>query len=460
MTTREALRYELARREFWSFCLLYDKDFYTRRPFLEKVADAFQQIYEGKIKSLSVSMPPRAGKSYITTLFSAWFLGNRNKESIMRNTCTARLYNKFSYDARAVIRTDKYKLVFPNAELAEDRQDISGWSLKTSKQVAYFGGGVGGTIIGFGASGLAITDDLYKSIDDALSENTNDTVQRWKDSAHDSRCEKDCPKIDIGTRWSMNDVIGTNSEKGNYDLSVVVPALTSEGVSFCEDVKSTEEYIKIKNDIPEEIWDSEYMQQPAELKGVLFQQKDLKRFFKADLMEENEEKVMVNRIPEGVLAYIDVADEGDDSFAMPVGKLFNNKIFITDILFNNANIDVTLPQSIEMIKRVDANYVRVESNNQGSIVIKMMREELDGEKILPVHNSANKHTRVLLTYAFIKKHFYFLDKSEIEFNSDYYKFMKELFKYMKNGSSAHDDAPDSLSGLAVFCKSFFPHLFE
>ena len=88
---KKILFQELARRSFWDFCLYYDNEFFEKRPFMKEIADAFQDIEEGTIKSLSVSLPPRAGKSYITTLFCAWTLGRNPSESVMRNTCTATL---------------------------------------------------------------------------------------------------------------------------------------------------------------------------------------------------------------------------------------------------------------------------------------------------------------------------------------------------------------------------------
>ena len=63
------LRLELAKKDFWQFCLFYDREFFIEREFLKEVAEAFQNINDNKIKSLAVSMPPRAGKSYITSLF-------------------------------------------------------------------------------------------------------------------------------------------------------------------------------------------------------------------------------------------------------------------------------------------------------------------------------------------------------------------------------------------------------
>ena len=205
---KKALQVELCRREFWAFCLFIDTDFFTNRKFLQEIAEAFQDVEEGKIKSLSVSMPPRAGKSYITSLFCAWTLGRNPTDSVMRNTCTATLYIKFSYDVRTIVKSDKFKIVFPDVRLSDDKANLQGWNTNYSKQVGYFGAGVGGTIIGFGATKVAITDDLYRGLEDALSDTVNDRILQWKQSTHDSRFESGCARIDIGTRWSLKDVIG------------------------------------------------------------------------------------------------------------------------------------------------------------------------------------------------------------------------------------------------------------
>lgn len=224
LTVKEVIKIELCRRKFWNFCLHYDPEFFAQRPFLKEIADAFQEIADGTIKSLSVSLPPRAGKSYITSLFCAWIIGKFPRESVMRNTCTATLYQKFSYDVRAIFKSEKYQEIF-NARLSKDKSNLNGWNTDAAKMVSYFGAGVGGTIIGFGASKIAVTDDLYRGLEDALSDTINDRVKQWKEATHDSRFETGCARIDIGTRWTRNDVIGSNMEAGEYDKSVVVAAL-------------------------------------------------------------------------------------------------------------------------------------------------------------------------------------------------------------------------------------------
>ena len=110
------------------------------------------KIESGEINSLSVSLPPRGGKSYITSLFCAWALGRNPSESVMRNTCTATLFQKFSYDVRQIVKSEKFAMVFPHVELSSDKANLQGWNTNSSRQVGYFGAGVGGTIIGFGAT--------------------------------------------------------------------------------------------------------------------------------------------------------------------------------------------------------------------------------------------------------------------------------------------------------------------
>ena len=212
------LRKRISKKDFWAFCLYYDPKFFSKRLFLKKVAEAFMRVYEsysaGIIYRLAVSMPPRAGKSYISSLFIAWMYGHFPEESVMRNCCSDTLYNKLSYDTRDIVKSKRYKEIFPDIHLKGDKQNVKSWNVEGARQVSYFGGGVGGTVIGFGASMLAMTDDLYKSLEDALSDNNNEKVWSWKQGTHDSRIEGSCCMIDIGTRWSSSDVLGRMEEAG------------------------------------------------------------------------------------------------------------------------------------------------------------------------------------------------------------------------------------------------------
>jgi len=450
---RTEINRELSKSYFWHFCLYYDYAFFSKRPFLKEAAQAMQMIADGEILRLSVSMPPRAGKSYLTSLFCAWMLAYKPEGSVMRNTCTASLYNKFSYDVRDIVRSDRFHLAFPDIELSKDSQAVKGWKTKHSKQMGYFGAGVGGTIIGFGATSVGITDDLYRSIDDALSEVYNEKVHRWKEGSHNSRLERNCPEIDIGTRWTKRDIIGEATESGKYDLSIVIKALDERGESFCDHVKTTAEYQRIKSEIDETIWLAEYQQEPVEAKGILFPAQELQYF--EELRQED---------VEATFAYCDVADEGDDFLCFVVGKVTSSgKVFVDDLIFTKEGVEVTEPLSLDLLNRNRVEIARIEANNQGGIFANNIRNQIENDselystEILKAKSTQNKHTRILMQSGFIKSKVYF--RKNYEIGSDYDKFLTNLSGYLRNGTSKHDDAPDALSGLVKFIKSALPNIY-
>ncbi len=444
---RKLLTLELCRREFWYFCLYYDEEFFSQRLFLREVAHSFQQVEEGKIKSLSVSMPPRAGKSYITSLYCAWTLGRNPSESVMRNTCTATLFVKFSYDVRAIIQSTKYKEVFTEVRLSDDKKNLQGWNTNSSKQVGYFGAGVGGTIIGFGATKVAITDDLYRGIEDALSDTVNDRINQWKQSSHDSRFESGCARIDIGTRWSLNDVIGRNMEEKVYDTSIVIPALTENNESFCEVVMTTEEFHEKRKRTSPEIWQAEYMQQPVDIKGRLFNE--------LQYIEEYEfNELLETKGHDGGIAYIDVADQGADYTAMAVAVLIENKIYVIDHVFTKDNTDVTLPLCAALLNKYNVKFCRVESNSMGAMFARQL-QRLTQSRILQVANQVNKMTRIIMQSVFIQQRMTFVRR---ENNAQVIQFVQNVLSFSKEGKNKHDDAPDCMAGLSIFLQSLFKNL--
>lgn len=448
------LKQELSRRDFWQFCLYVDREFFLSRLFLKDIADAFQEIEEKKIKSLSVSMPPRAGKSYITSLFCAWTIGRNPDRSVMRNTCTATLYLKFSYDVRGILRSDAFKRVFPNVWLSEDKSNLQGWNTNHSKMVGYFGAGVGGTIIGFGASNVAITDDLYRGMEDALSDTQNDRILQWKEATHDSRFESGCSRIDIGTRWSINDVMGRNMEDGIYDKSIVVAAMDETGQSFCESVMTTDEYIEKKKRTENSIWLAEYMQQPIDVEGRLF--RDLKYLSKEEFnnisSRINEAGERVSTI-EGAVAYIDVSDMGKDYTSMAIAVVIGKDLYVVDYLFSRDNTDITIPMAAEKLNKWNVSYVRVESNSMGAMFARQL-QLITTAKVLQVYNSTNKMTRIIMNAGYIMNSITFVKNEDA--NSE--QFIQNVVSFSKEGKNKHDDAPDCLAGLSIFVQSMFKNL--
>lgn len=362
----------------------------------------------------------------------------------MRNTCTATLYVKFSYDVRAVIQSRGYREVFPDVRLSDDKKNLQGWNTNSSRQVGYFGAGVGGTIIGFGATKVAITDDLYRGIEDALSDTVNDRIHQWKQSTHDSRFETGCARVDIGTRWSLNDVIGRNMEQGVYERSIIIPALNDNGESFCESVMTTEEFMEKRRRTSPEIWSAEYMQSPVDIKGRLFSE--------LQYLEESEFNALTEQHEvAGAIAYIDVADQGADYTAMAVAVLVNNRWFVCDYVYTRDNTDITLPMCASLLNKWQVKYCRVESNSMGAMFSRQL-QTLTECKILQVANQVNKVTRIIMQSVFIQNRLTFIRREQ---ESMAIQFVQNVLSFSKEGKNKHDDAPDCLAGLSIFLQSLF-----
>lgn len=437
---------KLLQNNFYEFCKHIDPKFFTpSKQHLKTISDAFQDVADGKIKKLAISLPPRAGKSYITSLWCAWMAGKFPEDSIMRNSYAADLAYTFSYDIRELIQKEKYLEVFPNVKLKGDRKAIDDWALETSKRSAYFCAGVGGPITGKGCNIAGILDDPIKNIEEAMSETMVEKVWKWYTSTHLSRFETGCPEIHIATRWSKKDPIGrlTDPNSEFYDSSfttIVVSALDKFGNSFCEEVKTTSEYHAMKRITDDFIWEAEFMQNPIESKGLLYPIEELRRFSLSDLKGK----------PDAKVAFTDTADKGTDYLCTPVGYKYDTDIYITDVLFTQEGVEITEPLVAEKCISHRLDILKIESNNGGESfarnVRKILKEAKGSTSVIAEQQTQNKETRMLMKAGYIKEHFIF--RNDYEVGSDYDKYMRALTSYVKMGKNAHDDAPDGTTGLA------------
>ncbi|MGV8982144.1 phage terminase large subunit [Clostridium sp.] len=448
---RHEIELQICREDFYSFCVYIDPKFYTiGKPHLKEIALAFQQIADGTIKKLAVSMPPRAGKSYITSLFCAWLLGRDNMGSIMRNSYAAKLAEKFSKDIRdGIIINPKFLEVFPGTVLSKNSTAVDGWSLKGNTQPSYFCAGVGGAITGFGCKTVAILDDSIKNIEDALSETVIENTWNWYTSTHLSRLEINCPEIHIATRWTRKDAIGrlTDEEQETFEPDmkvIVISALDEHGNSFCEEVKTTAEYRVLQRVTDDFIWEAEYMQHPVESKGLLLPIEELHRFKMSELKGK----------PDGIIGFTDTADKGVDFLSSPIARIYGDKMFITDVVYSQDGVEITEPLVAQMLIDTKCDVMIIESNNGGHGFTRNVRELTKGKcgcMVTAENTSQNKETRIIMNAGYIKEHFYF--RSDFLPGSDYDKFLRSLTNYVKMGKNKHDDANDSLTGLCERVKN-------
>jgi predicted phage terminase large subunit-like protein len=206
---------------------------------------------------------------------------------------------------------------------------------------------------------------------------------------------------------------------------------------------STEQYIDIKSRISPSIWIAEYMQEPVDQKGRLFN--SLK------IMDKDEFKFIEKNF-DGTIAYIDVSDQGKDYTAMAICGMIGQDIYVIDYVFSRENTDVTIPLCAEKLNKWKVGFCRVESNAMGAMFSRSL-QHLTTTKILQVHNTVAKITRIIMQSATINN-FTFLNNESL----DCKQFMDNLIFFSKEGGNKNDDAPDCLAGLSMFMKAMFTNL--
>jgi len=223
----ELARRALARRGLVAFGAYAYRGF-VAKSFHVAIAEALEKVETGEITRLIISMPPRHGKSTLTSeIFPAWFLGRNPDKRIIACSYAASLAHKLSRKARNLIASQAYTNVFGargepslltvrrtrggdrrySVELAKDSRSVGSWDLAPPYRGGYTSAGVGGSITGMGAHILLI-DDPVKGGKESASATISDGVWEWYLSDAYTRLEENGAVIVIMTRWAEDDLAG------------------------------------------------------------------------------------------------------------------------------------------------------------------------------------------------------------------------------------------------------------
>lgn len=141
------------------------------------LADKLEQVERGEIKRLCVLMPPRHGKSKLTTeLFASWYLGRDPRRRILSLSYGQDLTDTFGRNVRNYLKTPTFELLFPDCKLASDSNSVRRFNLTSSG--SYNSIGAGASITGRGAD-LLLLDDLIKDRESTDSITYRESLIDW-----------------------------------------------------------------------------------------------------------------------------------------------------------------------------------------------------------------------------------------------------------------------------------------
>ena len=433
-----------------------EKRFYApRRHYLKPMVQGFQDILDGKLRLLTISMPKRAGKSQTGINFVNMISGKYPDNATLMEGTGDDLVKSFYNGCLEYLSTPNEYLfydVFPEAKLVQTNADNKTINLKSKARFpTIMCRSIDARQVGLSeATNVLYLDDCVEGREEAKNRQRLD--DKWEVISGDimGRAIEGTPMVFTGTRYSLYDPIGRIQEHAQREgwewKAIEIPALdlvTDESnYEYERDGKKvfTTAYFREQRELlSSEQFESEFQQQPFEAKGLLFNKDELNYYF----------ELPTDKDPDTVIAVCDTAESGSDSTAMVILKLYGEDIFVDDVVFDDSPADVTKPQCAKKLVEHKVSTAVFESNNAGAYYsrdVDTLVKSLGGSvSVRTKRTISNKQTRIEFASDGIKKRFYFKDQSTYKRGSQYWNFMKEVTTYTRSGKVPHDDAPDVLS---------------
>lgn len=433
-----------------------EKRFYApRKHYLRPMVQGFQDVLDGKLRLLTISMPKRAGKSQTGINFVNMLSGKfPDRSTLMEGTGDDLVKSFYNGCLEYLTVPNEYLFydVFPDARLVQTNADTKTVNLKSkSRFPTIMCRSIDARQVGLSeATNVLYLDDCVEGREEAKNRQRLD--DKWEVISGDimGRAIEGTPMVFTGTRYSLYDPIGRVQEHAQREgwawRAIEIPALdlvTDESNYEYEregkKVFTTAYFREQRELLSAEQFESEFQQQPFEAKGLLFNKDELNYFF----------ELPKDRDPDTIIAVGDTAESGSDSTSMPVAMIYGNAVYIVDVVFDDSPAEVTKPECAKCLIENKVASAVFESNNAGQYyardVDQIIRERGYSVGIRTKRTISNKQTRIEFASDNIKKNFYFKHPSTYKRGSQYWNFMKEVTTYTRSGKVPHDDAPDSLS---------------
>lgn len=433
-----------------------EKRFYApRKHYLRPMVQGFQDVLDGKLRLLTISMPKRAGKSQTGINFVNMLSGKfPDRSTLMEGTGDDLVKSFYNGCLEYLTAPNEYLFydVFPDARLVQTNADTKTANLKSkSRFPTIMCRSIDARQVGLSeATNVLYLDDCVEGREEAKNRQRLD--DKWEVISGDimGRAIEGTPMVFTGTRYSLYDPIGRVQEHAQREgwawRAIEIPALdlvTDESNYEYEregkKVFTTAYFREQRELLSAEQFESEFQQQPFEAKGLLFNKDELNYFF----------ELPKDRDPDTIIAVGDTAESGSDSTSMPVAMIYGSDVYIVDVVFDDSPAEVTKPECAKCLIENKVASAVFESNNAGQYyardVDQIIRDRGCSVGIRTKRTISNKQTRIEFASDNIKKNFYFKHPSTYKRGSQYWNFMKEVTTYTRSGKVPHDDAPDSLS---------------
>lgn len=447
----------------------WERFYLPRRNPLNQVAQLIQDLYDDKLDEGMVFCPGRIGKTQIVKMGNLWFGSNRPERSNLYSAYSDKITGGY-YDGIKEMITDPtytYHEIYPENTIngLTDGKDLTIDINRKKTYPTFTMRSIYGTLNGAcDCDGLGVYDDLFSGIDEALSEDRQNTVWGKFDNNYMPRIKPGKAKlIGIGTRWAPKDVQGRRLElllndpeyKDIRHREIIIPALNENGESnFDYPYKlgyTTLDYrrrmVSFENNDDMASWFAQYQQEPIERKGQMFNVDNMNFFNPAEIEGMK---------PDRIFAANDPAYGGGDFVSMPICYEIKGNHYVVDAVYNDGDKEITVPEvtsrmedHIDKFPRKTAE-VHFEETKTTAEYRKLCEKvwENDGYPINTSHDPADnkvaKMDRIKNHAPDIRK-LYFIDMKYQ--TKEYRKYFQNILGCTYEGKMKHDDGVDSTAQL-------------
>lgn len=256
----------------------------------EVMADGFQRVLDGEIKLLLITVPPRYTKTEFVKQFCAAGFARNAASQYIYTSYSDTLAMKCSNEIKDGISHENFQKIWP----IKIKKDVNAKKLwETEAGGGLFATSFGGPIVGFGAgkmdgyksptkwefNGAIIIDDPIKTQDRHRAIARADVIDYFTGTLPSRFNSQSVPLIVIMQRLHKEDLAGhvveNDSDREGF-LHINLPAIKENGEPLWPAKHSLEALERMaKNN---EMFQSQYMQQPIVLGGNLIKSSEFKRY--------------------------------------------------------------------------------------------------------------------------------------------------------------------------------------
>jgi len=271
----------------WTF-KAYTKQKFSVNSHHKVLADAFEKVLDGKIKRLKIEIPPRYSKTEVVKLFCGAGFARNPASNFIYTSYSHKLALKCSKEVKDMITCDRFKEIW-NIRMEKDTKAKELW--ETEAGGGMYATSFGGPITGFGAgqmhdyksetdydfAGCLIIDDPLKSQDRHRKVVRQEVIDYFTGTLPSRLNSENTPIILIMQRLHPEDLAGyIDAEEPDDWTTIKLPVITEEGLPLWEAKHDMEAIERLARN--NEMFSSQYMQNPIKLGGNLIKPEMFKRY--------------------------------------------------------------------------------------------------------------------------------------------------------------------------------------